>query len=63
MIAAGLGDFRKTAFRIGHLGIVTTREALLVVAALELILLELGAIEKPGGGLEAFHAGMSEVGS
>jgi len=39
---------------------VTTREALLIVAALELILFELGVVEKPGSGLEAFHAGMKD---
>jgi aspartate aminotransferase-like enzyme len=56
MLAAGLDDFRETAFRIGHLGMITTREALLVVAALELIFFELGLVEKPGSGLAAFHA-------
>jgi len=58
LIASGLGDFKETVIRIGHLGMITTREALLVVAALELILFELGVVEKPGRGLEAFHAGM-----
>jgi aspartate aminotransferase-like enzyme len=56
LIAAGLGDFKETAIRIGHLGIITVREALLVVAALELIFFELGVVEKPGDGLAAFHA-------
>jgi len=58
MIASGLDELKETAFRIGHLGIITTREALLVVAVLELILLELGVIEKPGDGLAAFHASL-----
>jgi aspartate aminotransferase-like enzyme len=62
LIASGLGDFKETAIRIGHLGIITTREALLVVAALELILFELGVVEKPGNGLEAFHACIRDVG-
>jgi aspartate aminotransferase-like enzyme len=56
LIAAGLGDFKETAIRIGHLGMITAREALLVVAALELIFFELGVVEKPGDGLAAFHA-------
>ncbi len=56
LIASGLGDFKETAFRIGHLGMITTREALLVIAALELILFELEVVEKPGRGLEAYHA-------
>ena len=55
LIAAGLGDFKESAIRIGHLGIITVREALLAVAALELIFVELGVVEKPGSGLEAFH--------
>ena len=60
LIASGLGDLKETAIRIGHLGMVTTREALLIVAALELILFELGVVEKPGSGLDAFHAGMKD---
>ena len=62
LLASGLDRFKEVAIRIGHLGIVTSREALLVVAALELVLFELGLIDKPGSGLEAFHAGMREVG-
>ncbi len=60
LIASGLGDFKETAIRIGHLGMITTREALLVIATLELILFELGIVEKPGSGLEAFHAGLKD---
>ncbi len=59
LIASGLGDFKETALRIGHLGMVTTREALLIVAALELILFELGVVKKPGSGLAAFHASLA----
>jgi aspartate aminotransferase-like enzyme len=62
LIASGLGDFKDTALRIGHLGMVTTREALLIVAALELILLELGVVKKPGSGLAAFHASLVAAG-
>ena len=40
---------------------ITTREALLVTAVLELILFELGVVEKPGSGLAAFHAGIKEA--
>ena len=60
MIASGLGDFKETAFRIGHLGTITAREALLVVSALELILFELGMVQKPGKGLEAFHESIED---
>jgi aspartate aminotransferase-like enzyme len=63
MIASGLGKFKESAIRIGHLGIITTREALLMVAALELILFELGVVEQPGKGLAAFHAGLGELGA
>ena len=62
LIASGLGDFKDTALRIGHLGMITIREAVLVVAALELILFELGVVKKPGSGLAAFHACLAETG-
>jgi aspartate aminotransferase-like enzyme len=62
LIASGLGDFKETALRIGHLGMITTREALLIVAALELILFELGVVKKPGSGLAAFHACLANAG-
>ena len=62
LIASGLGNFKESAIRIGHLGIMTPREALLVTAVLELILFELGAVEKPGSGLEALHACLKENG-
>ena len=41
---------------------IANREALLVIAALELILYELGAVEKPGRGLEALHACLPDPG-
>jgi len=59
MIASGLGELKETAFRIGHVGMITTREALLVVSALELILYELGVVDKPGKGLEAFYGSLN----
>ena len=62
LIASGLGDFKESAIRIGHLGMMTSREALLVIAVLELILFELGVVEKPGSGLEALHACLKEKG-
>ena len=62
LIASGLGDFKDSALRIGHLGMVTTREALLIVAALELVLFELGVVKKPGSGLAAFHASLAAAG-
>ncbi len=61
LISSGLGDFKDTALRIGHLGMVTTREALLIVAALELILLELGVVKEPGRGLAGFHASLANA--
>ena len=61
-MAAGQFDFNKTALRVGHLGMVTTREALLVISVLELILFELGAVNKPGQGLEAYHSTLKGAG-
>ena len=60
LLASGLGDLKETAIRIGHLGMITSREALLVIAALELILFELGVVEKPGSGLEAFYTSLRD---
>ena len=60
MIASGFSDLKDTTFRIGHIGTVTMREALLVVSVLELILYELGAVKNPGKGLEAFYESLSD---
>jgi aspartate aminotransferase-like enzyme len=54
-MAAAQGDLKPHAFRIGHLGMISPRDALLVVSVLELILLELGVTDKPGIGLGAFY--------
>ena len=59
MIASGLGELQDTSFRIGHIGMIGVREALLVVSALELILRELGVAEKPGSGLDAFYESLN----
>lgn len=60
MIASGFSDLKETTFRIGHIGTVTMRDALLVISVLELILYELGAVKKPGKGLEAFYEVLSD---
>jgi len=61
-MAAGHFDFNETALRIGHLGLVTPREALLIISVLELILFELGVVNKPGSGLEAYHSTLKSAG-
>jgi aspartate aminotransferase-like enzyme len=61
-MAAGQFDINKTALRVGHLGLVSAREAVLIISVLELILLELGAVAKPGKGLEACHATFKSAG-
>jgi aspartate aminotransferase-like enzyme len=55
MFALAQGDLKERAFRIGHLGMTTAREALLIVSVLELVLLEYGITDRPGKGLEAFY--------
>jgi len=60
MIASGFSDLKETTFRIGHIGTVTMREALLVVSVLELILYELRVTGKPGKGLMAFYESLSD---
>jgi aspartate aminotransferase-like enzyme len=59
MIGSGLGELQDTSFRIGHIGMIGVREALLVVSALELILRELGVTGKPGNGLDAFYESLN----
>ena len=59
MIGSGLGELQDASFRIGHIGMIGVREALLVVSALELILRELGVTGKPGSGLEAFYESLN----
>ena len=62
LMAAGHFEFNETAMRIGHLGLITAREALLIISALEVILFELGAVDKPGRGLEAYHSTLKSAG-
>ncbi|UCG06166.1 MAG: alanine--glyoxylate aminotransferase family protein [Desulfobacterales bacterium] len=62
LIASGHSDFKEIALRIGHLGMITTREALLIISALELIFFELGVVDKPGKGLEILHASLKNAG-
>jgi len=50
LMAADHFEFNETAMRIGHLGLITAREALLIISALGVILFELGAVDKPGRG-------------
>ena len=61
-MAAGQFDFNETALRIGHLGLISIREALLIISVLELIFFELGVVNKPGRGLEAYHSTLKIAG-
>ena len=61
-MAAGQFDINKTALRVGHLGLITPRDGLLVISILELILFELGAAAKTGIGLEAYHSALKSAG-
>jgi aspartate aminotransferase-like enzyme len=62
LLATGLGDFKESTLRIGHLGMITVREALLLVSVLELILHALGIIKTLGKGLEAFDLAIKNKG-
>jgi aspartate aminotransferase-like enzyme len=62
LMASGHSDLKETALRIGHLGLITAREALLIISALELIFFELGVVNKPGSGLEAYHSTLKNTG-
>ncbi len=56
LLASGLGHLKNSALRIGHLGTVTPRDALLAVSILEVVLFEMKRIDRPGKGVEAFSA-------
>jgi aspartate aminotransferase-like enzyme len=62
LMASGHSGLKETALRIGHLGLITAREALLIISALELIFFELGVVNKPGSGLEAYHSTLKNTG-
>ena len=62
LMASGHSGLNESALRIGHLGLITTREALLIISALELIFFELGVVNKPGKGLEACHSTLKNAG-
>ena len=54
LIASGLGELKDTTLRIGRMGMTTMREALLAVSVMEMVLFELGHLDRPGRGLQAF---------
>jgi aspartate aminotransferase-like enzyme len=57
MVAGGLGKaYKDTVLRIGHMGHVYARDALLVVAAIEASLAKLGRLERVGPGVAACSA-------
>ena len=54
VLAGGLGNaYKDTVVRIGHMGCVYPKDALLVIAALEATLHKLGHITEPGAGVSA----------
>jgi len=53
LVAGGMGKLRDTIIRIGCMGIVSAREVLMTVAALESCLSELGYQVELGAGLQA----------
>ncbi len=52
-IAGGLGQYKETTLRIGHMGYFFDKDALSVIAALETVLFKLGALPEIGGGVAA----------
>lgn len=53
-IASGLGKYKDTTIRIGHMGDIREREALLVVAVLEDVMYRLGYTKSVGKALTIF---------
>lgn len=54
ILASGLGKYKDSTIRIGHMGYITLREAILVVAVLEDVMASLGASKEHGRALKAF---------
>jgi aspartate aminotransferase-like enzyme len=54
VLTAGLGNpYNETVVRIGHMGCIYPKDALLLIAALEATLLKLGHLSQPGTGVTA----------
>ncbi|HYE08660.1 MAG TPA: alanine--glyoxylate aminotransferase family protein [Patescibacteria group bacterium] len=60
-IAGGLGKYKDTTIRIGHMGYIREREALLIIAALEDIMHRLGYTESMGRALKIFNGLLTRV--
>lgn len=60
MIAGGLGRYSDHVIRIGHIGAVNDREAVLVISAVELALSELGTATMLNPGLNAYYETVRE---
>ncbi len=52
-IAGGLGQYKETTLRIGHMGYFFNIDALCVVSALETVLFRLGVLPRTGEGIAA----------
>ncbi len=53
VIAGGFGALKESIFRIGNMGVITPKEVLTTISALESSLQELGHIAPPGIGISA----------
>ncbi|MCL1874268.1 MAG: alanine--glyoxylate aminotransferase family protein [Clostridiales bacterium] len=53
VVAGGMGDIKDESFRIGHLGYINDLDLIAVLAALEMVLLELGLDITLGSGVAA----------
>lgn len=61
LLASGLGDYKASTIRIGHIGMIEVREAILIVSILELALYELGFVNTLGKAVANFYAAYSEA--
>ena len=52
-IAGGLGQYKDSTLRIGHMGYFYDASAISVIGALETVLYRLGAVAQPGAGIAA----------
>ncbi|NPV44032.1 MAG: alanine--glyoxylate aminotransferase family protein [Firmicutes bacterium] len=60
LIASGLGKYKNSVIRIGHMGSISIREAVLLITILENIMYELGRIDCMGKALMSFCDNIKE---
>ncbi|MDR1619284.1 MAG: alanine--glyoxylate aminotransferase family protein [Clostridiales bacterium] len=61
IVAGALGAYAGKAFRVGHMGNITRNDMVVLLGAIERALISCGAPVKPGGGIGAYCAALSQA--